>query len=241
MRLRSLHPWDLSPSEAITLQKRFASRVVLEGSPKDVHLVAAADVAYVDRPRGRWGAARAGLARAAAVVFSYPVLQLVEQRVIECQVSFPYVPGLLSFREIPALSLALEQLTARPNLLLVDGQGYAHPRRFGIACHLGLLLGIPTIGVAKSRLCGRHATLPQEAGARAPLEDSGEVIGLVLRTRTGVAPLYVSPGHLISPEAAADWTLRLCRGFRLPEPARLADRLSRGHPLTTDTEPPAPL
>lgn len=231
MRPPQLHPWDLSPAEAIALQRRLAHRIVRSGDRDDVRLVAAADVAYVDPPRGRWGAARAGLGRAAAVVMTYPAFGIVEQHAIECPVSFPYVPGLLSFREIPALSLALEQLSAPPDLLLVDGQGYAHPRRFGLACHLGLLAGVPTIGVAKSRLCGEHGPVPPEAGARVPLIDNGEVIGLVLRTRAGVAPLYVSPGHLISLEAAAEWTLRLCRGYRLPEPARLADRLSRGHPV----------
>ncbi len=229
MRLAHLHPWDLSPAEAIALQRRLAARVVLSGDPAaGVRLVGAADVAYVDPPRGRWGAARAGLARAAAVVMTYPTFEIVEERVIECPVAFPYVPGLLSFREAPAISLALERLSRQPDLLLVDGQGCAHPRRFGIACHLGLLAGIPTIGVAKSRLCGEHGPVPPEAGARVPLIDNGEVIGLVLRTRAGVAPLYVSPGHLISLEAAAEWTLRLCRGYRLPEPARLADRLSKG-------------
>jgi deoxyribonuclease V len=228
VRIRKTHAWDVSPADAIALQKRLASGVILAGDPDPVRLVAAADVAYVDPPHGRWGAARAGLARAAAVVMTYPALETVEQDVVECSVSFPYVPGLLSFREIPALSLALEQLSSRPDLLLVDGQGYAHPRRFGIACHLGLLAGIPTIGVAKSRLCGEHAPVPPEAGARVPLLDGGEVIGLVLRTRAGVAPLYVSPGHLISLESAAEWTLRLCRAYRLPEPARLADRLSKG-------------
>jgi deoxyribonuclease V len=235
VRLLDLHPWDLSPADAAASQKRLAPRVVCD--PADVRLVAAADVAYVDPPRGRWGAARAGVARAAAVLLSYPGLDVVEQAVTECSVAFPYVPGLLSFREAPALSLALERLSGRPDLLLVDGQGYAHPRRFGIACHIGILAGIPTIGVAKSRLCGEHGPLPPEAGARVPLVDKDEVIGLALRTRAGVAPLYVSSGHLISLESAAAWTLRLCRGYRLPEPARLADRLSKG---IADKEAPRP-
>jgi len=228
MRIRRLHRWDLSPAEAIALQGRLAPRVVLEGEPREVRLVAAADVAYADLPRGRWGAARAGLARAAAVLLSYPGLEVLEQHVLESPVSFPYVPGLLSFREAPGLCLALERMSQPPDLLLVDGHGYAHPRRFGIACHVGLLAGVPTIGVAKSRLCGDSGPLPLEAGARVPLVENGEIIGLVLRTRAGVAPLYVSIGHLISLEAAAQWTLRLCRGHRLPEPARLADRLSKG-------------
>ncbi len=231
MYLNQLHPWDVSPAEAIALQRRLSDRIVRSGEPVNLRLVAAADVAYIDRPRGRWGAARAGLARAAALLMTYPALEIAEQHVIECPVAFPYVPGLLSFREIPALSLALGQISAAPDLLLVDGQGYAHPRRLGIASHLGLLAGIPTIGVAKSRLCGEHAPMPPEAGARVPLTDGGETIGLVLRTRAGVAPLYISVGHLISLESAAEWTLRLCRSHRLPEPARLADRLSKGHPV----------
>ena len=231
MRLLDLHPWDLSPADAVACQERLAPSVVCEGDPGDVRLVAAVDVAYVDPPRGRWGAARAGVARAAAVLMSYPALDVVELIVSECAVAFPYVPGLLSFREAPAVCLALERLPRQPGLLLVDGQGYAHPRRFGIACHIGLLAGIPTIGVAKSRLCGQHGPLPAEAGARVPLIDNDEVIGFLLRTRTGVAPLYVSPGHLIGFDAAAEWTSRLCRGYRLPEPARLADRLSKGRSL----------
>lgn len=228
MRLRSLHPWELSPPEAAALQTRLASLVVREGIPGEVRLVAAADVAYVDRPRGRWGAAKAGLARAAAAALSYPELQVVEQQVAECPVSFPYVPGLLSFREAPALSVVLERLRAAPDLLLVDGQGYAHPRRFGIACHIGLLADVPTIGVAKSRLIGEHGPLPAEAGTHVPLVDAGEVIGAVLRTKEGAAPLYVSIGHLIGLDEAVEWTLRLCRGHRLPEPARIADHLSKG-------------
>jgi deoxyribonuclease V len=119
-------------------------------------------------------------------------------------------------------------LKRRPDLLLVDGHGFAHPRRFGIACHLGLLADLPAIGVAKSRLCGDHSEPAIEAGSTAELTDKGEVIGLVLRTRNNVAPLYISIGHHIGLHEAADWVLRLCRGYRLPEPIRLADRLSKG-------------
>lgn len=224
MRLRGLHPWDLTPSEAIALQSRLAPQVVREGDPGGVKLVAAADVAFVDRPYRR----QPGLARAAVVLLSYPDLAVIEQHVVEAPVTFPYVPGLLSFREVPALAHAFEALERRPDLLLVDGQGLAHPRRFGLACHLGLLLDVPAIGCAKSRLCGEHGTVPAEAGTRTPLIDRGEVIGLVLRTRAGVAPLFVSVGHRIGLDAAADWVLHLCRGYRLPEPIRLADRLSKG-------------
>jgi deoxyribonuclease V len=147
---------------------------------------------------------------------------------VEGDVSFPYVPGLLSFREIPLLTQALGRLETTPDLLLVDGQGYAHPRRIGIASHVGLLAGLPTIGCAKSRLCGEHAEPGRERGSQAPLLDGGEVIGTVLRTRDGIKPLYVSVGHLISLESAAAWVLRLATRVRLPEPVRVADALSKG-------------
>ncbi len=224
MLVRDLHSWDLTPSEAIALQTRLAPQAIREGDAGDVKLVAAADVAFVDRPYRR----QPGLARAAVVLLSYPDLAIIERHVVEAPATFPYVPGLLSFREIPALARAFEELERRPDLLLVDGQGLAHPRRFGLACHLGLLLDVPTIGCAKSRLCGEHAFLGLEPGSRTPLIDREEVIGLVLRTRAGVAPLYVSTGHRIGLDEAADWVLRLCRGYRLPEPIRLADRLSKG-------------
>ena len=228
MRLTDLHPWDLTPSEAIALQKRLASQVVCAGDPGAVRLVAAADVAFTDRPYRRQPA----LARAAVVVLSYPDLALREHHVVEQPLSFPYVPGLLSFREIPALSRAFAEVRSEPDLLLVDGHGYSHPRRFGIASHLGLLLGLPTIGCAKSRLCGEHPVPGPEQGAAAELVDSGEVIGLVLRTRAAVAPVYVSVGHRIGLREAADWVLRLTRGYRIPEPLRLADALSKGRVVT---------
>lgn len=224
MRLKQLHPWDLTPAEAIALQRELAPLVVCEGEAEDVRIVAAADVAFVDRPFRR----QPGLARAAVVAMSYPALEVLESHVIEAPVTFPYVPGLLSFREIPVLAQAFERLQCRPDLLLVDGQGYAHPRRLGIASHLGLLTDVPTIGCAKSRLCGDPAAPALEAGCTADLVYKGELIGLILRTRTKVSPLYVSVGNRISLRAAADWVLRLCRGYRIPEPIRIADRLSKG-------------
>jgi deoxyribonuclease V len=233
MRLQQLHAWDLSPSEAIALQKDLASRIVGAGGPGDVRLVAAADIAFVERTRGWQG----GLARAAVVLMSYPGLALVEQHVIKAPVAFPYVPGLLSFREIPALALAFERLAAAPDLLLVDGQGVAHPRRFGLAAHLGLLAGIPTIGCAKSRLCGQAADPAPKRGSVSDLVDGGERIGVVVRTKDRVKPLYVSVGHLISLECAAEWVLRLAPTHRLPEPIRLADRLSKGLPIAGNVPP----
>ena len=227
MRIRPLHPWPATPAGAIALQKQLAPQVILEGDPPEagVHTVAGCDLAFLDRGR------RSALARAAVVLLSYPDLQPVEQQVVEAPVTFPYVPGLLAFREVPVLLQAFEKLERTPDLLLADGQGYAHPRRFGIACHLGLLLDLPTIGVAKSRLTGEHEEPAPAAGARADLRDGGELIGVVLRTRERGRPLYVSPGHRIGFAPAADWVMRLSRGYRLPEPTRLADRLSKGLPL----------
>jgi deoxyribonuclease V len=178
-----------------------------------VRRVAGVDIS-VDRPGGR--------ATGAVVVLSYPELAVIEVAVARAPLTFPYVPGLLSFRETPVLREAFRRLAGPIDLLLVDGQGLAHPRRFGLACHLGLLLDAPAIGVAKSRLLGEHGPVGEEAGSRADLRDGAEVIGSVLRTRTGVRPLYVSIGHRVSLRQAEAWVLRCCRGYRLPEPTRLA-------------------
>jgi deoxyribonuclease V len=201
-----------------------APLVVGEGDVTDVRYVAAADVAFVDRPER----ARPEVARAAVVVLSYPSLDVIEERIVEVVTEFPYVPGLLSFREVPVLSKAFEKLEHEPDLLFVDGHGRAHPRRFGIACHLGLSLDVPTIGVGKTRLCGEHSEPAREKGATTMLVHRDEVIGHVLRSRDGVKPLYVSVGHRIGLTEASEWTLRLCQGFRLPEPIRVADRVSKG-------------
>ena len=224
MRVERLHEWDVTPTEAIALQKELAPRVVREGDPGDVRLVAAADLAFVDR---RWPR-QPTRGRAAVVLMRYPELDVIEEQVVEGDVSFPYVPGLLSFREAPLLAEAFERLRGAPDLLLIDGQGYAHPRRFGIASHLGLMANLPTIGCAKSRLCGEHAEPGPRRGSKAELRDGGEVIGAVLRTRAGVKPLYISVGHKIGLEAAVQWALRLAPRFRLPEPIRVADALSKG-------------
>lgn len=202
------------------IQRRLAAQVVAQGGPAEVRTVAGADIAVGGRD------ARVG--RGAVVVLSYPDLRLLEQVVVEAEVTFPYIPGLLAFREVPVLAEAFRQIRQQPDLLLVDGQGLAHQRRFGIACHLGLLLDVPTIGCAKSRLVGQHGTLREEAGSRTPLVDRGEVVGTVLRTRRGVSPLYISVGHRIGLQEAADWVLRLCRGFRLPDPTRLAHQAAGG-------------
>ena len=232
MRLRDLHPWRVTPAEAIAIQARLAPQVVAEGDPRDspegVRYVAGADIA-LGKPA--LSGAEGSNGRGAVVLLSYPDLRLVEHHLVEEPLTFPYVPGLLAFREVPVLARAFQQLERTPDLLLVDGHGLSHPRRFGLACHLGLLLDLPTIGVAKSRLLGRHDEPPAQAGGRTELRDGPDLIGLVLRTREGVSPVYVSIGHRIGLQEAAEWVLRLCRGYRLPEPTRLADQLSKGRQL----------
>ncbi|HEY8171474.1 MAG TPA: deoxyribonuclease V [Dehalococcoidia bacterium] len=219
MLVRHIHAWDLSPREAISLQSELASRIVREGDlpASRVRFVAGSDVAF-DRPSGR--------AVGAVVLLAYPSLECVERVTVETSVTFPYVPGLLSFRETPVLIQAFEQLREMPDLLMVDGHGYAHPRRFGFASHLGLLLDLPTIGVAKSRLLGTHESPAMARGSRVDLRDRDETIGAVVRTRERVRPIYVSVGHRISLEVAERWVLACAPNVRLPEPTRIADRLA---------------
>ncbi len=227
MRLRDLHAWQVTPAEAAAIQARLAPQVIAKGEPQHIRYVAGADIAFLDHRAGR----RPTAARGAVILLSYPDLRLVEQQVVEEPLTFPYIPGLLAFREVPLLARAFEKLQRTPDLVVADGHGLAHPRRFGIACHLGLLLDLPTIGVAKSRLTGQHLDPPSQAGASAELRDGPDLIGLVLRTRDGVRPVYVSVGHRIGLQEAGQWVLRLCRGYRLPEPTRLADQLSKGRSL----------
>ncbi len=210
--------WPATASEAVALQKDLAPRIETADRLGEVRTIAGIDVAF---PGG------GDVTRAAVVVLSYPDLAVIETRAVEEPTRFPYVPGLLSFREAPAVLSALEGLSAPPDLLMVDGHGIAHPRRLGIACHVGLLVGLPAIGVAKSRLCGRHDEPGPEKGARMPLTDGGETLGTVLRTRTRVKPVYVSPGHRVGLETAVRLVLACAPRFRLPEPTRLADKLSK--------------
>jgi deoxyribonuclease V len=218
--MRSIsHSWNLTPRAAIALQQRLRSRVIRLGRPRQVRTVAGTDVGF---ERG------GGIARAAVAVLSFPQLELVDYAVARRQARFPYVPGLLSFREVPALLAALDQLRVRPDLLLCDGQGLAHPRRFGIACHLGLICRIPSIGVAKSRLIGNHGEPPQRRGAWVPLRHRGETIGAVLRSRTGTRPIYVSIGHRVSLPVAVRYVMACTTRFRLPETTRWAHRLASG-------------
>ena len=219
MSLRIRHSWNLTPRAAIALQRRLRSKVVRLGRPRQVRTVAGADVGF---ERG------GGIARAAVAVLSFPQLELVDYAVARRQVRFPYVPGLLSFREMPALLAALNRLRVKPDLILCDGQGLAHPRRFGIACHLGVTCGVPTIGVAKSRLIGEHGEPMQRRGAWVALRDKGETIGAVLRSRAGTRPIYVSIGHRLSLPLAVRYVMACTTRFRLPETTRWAHRLASG-------------
>jgi len=211
------HRWDLSPEEAAALQRDLATKAERQNRLGPVKLVAGIDVSVRD-----------DAGRAAIVVLDFERLSPVEYAVATRPITFPYIPGLLSFREGPAALEALAQLKTTPDLLMVDGHGLAHPRRFGIASHLGLLADLPSIGCAKSRLVGRHDEPGQEVGNYAPLVDRGEVIGAVLRTRPGVSPVFVSIGHRIDLATSIQTVLACCRGYRLPETTRWAHRVAGG-------------
>lgn len=213
------HVWDVSPSEARAIQERLRPLVIMRDELGEVSRIGGIDVGFEDG---------GGVTRAAVVVLGFPDLTPLDRAVARRPTRFPYVPGLLSFREIPAVLDALEGLRVDPDLVICDGQGYAHPRRLGLACHLGLASGLPSIGAAKSRLIGDHAEPGREKGARTDLVDRGEVIGSVLRTRTGVQPLYVSVGHRVSLETAVAMVLACTTRYRLPETARMAHRLASG-------------
>ncbi len=219
MQLRHVHSWDVTPREAIAIQQQLRQQVRLENCPGEVCRVAGVDVGFEQRNT---------VTRAAVAVLSFPGLELQEYAIARQPTRFPYVPGLLSFREAPAVLEALEKLEQLPDLLLCDGQGIAHPRRFGIACHLGVLTGIPSIGVAKTRLVGCHDEVPEERGSRVPLYDKSEIIGVVLRSRRGVKPLYISPGHCVTLEMAMHYVMACLTRFRLPETTRWAHRLASG-------------
>ncbi len=218
---RYAHDFDVTTAQAREIQQRLRGHVVLADDFEPPRRVAGLDVGFEGPPRGR-----SGTMRAAVAVLAAGTLELIESARVRVPASFPYVPGLLSFREIPALLLALAELSVPPDLLVCDGQGVAHPRRFGIACHLGLLTGIHSIGVAKSRLVGTHETLPNAAGSRVPLMDGEERIGWVLRSRAGVKPLYVSPGHRVGFESAVTLPQGLLGRYRQPETTRAAHRLA---------------
>jgi len=216
MLTKKLHNWDLSYSEAVELQKRLASRVRFTALRKKPKLIAGLDCAFSkDGQR----------IIAAVVVLEMPGFELVESKSAAGKVTFPYIPGLLSFREAPVCIAAVEKLKTRPDIFLIDGQGVAHPRRLGLAAHLGLFFDKPTIGCAKSRLTGAFDEPPLEKGKHSPLKDNQELIGAVLRTRTNVKPVFVSVGNKCQLKDAIDITLEAATKYRLPEPTRLAHQL----------------
>lgn len=219
MDVPTLDPWPTNAKDAIALQTQLASQVIVQDTLGAIRTVAGVDVGFEQQGQ---------ITRAAVAVLTWPDLALHEQAIARCPTGFPYIPGLLSFREIPALLAALAQLQTTPDLLLCDGQGIAHPRRFGIACHLGVLVDLPSIGVAKSRLTGQHTAVPDEKGQWQPLIDREEVIGAVLRTRTRTKPLYISVGHRITLERSIDYVLSCTPRYRLPETTRCAHRLASG-------------
>ena len=209
--------WPGDAAGAIAIQNRLRDRVITTDQFETITTVAGIDAGFEQEGT---------ITRAAVVVLKLPELTLLEQAIAYRPTTFPYVPSLLSFREMPTVLDALTQLTLEPDLIVCDGAGIAHPRRLGIASHLGVLINKPTIGVAKSRLLGTHNELPPEKGAWVPLMDQGETIGAVLRSRTGTKPLYVSPGYRISLNTAVDYVLQCTPKYRLPETTRLADRLA---------------
>lgn len=228
MKAEKLHSWDVTTTEAVEIQKRLAARVSRVNEVDNPRFIAGVDISA---PK------QGGTATGAVVVLSYPDLEPVEVKVLTTEVTFPYVPGLLSFRESPILLSIFEQLETTPDLILVDGQGIAHPRRLGIASHLGLWLDAPTIGCAKSRLTGTHGAVGGESGSYAELMDeNGEVIGAALRTKAGSRPVYVSIGHKVDLPAAIGWVLACGRGHRLPEPTRLAHIAAGGGRIETACE-----
>jgi len=217
MRSRKItHRWDLTPSQAVALQRELAGHVAMRPLPQGVRMIAGADVAC-SRDNRRL---IAGL-----VLWDLHDNRIVERVVVQDEANFAYVPGLLSFRETPALLKAFELLRYEPDVVLCDAQGLAHPRRFGLACHLGVILDLPTVGCAKSKLCGTYEEPDEHKGAWQPLSDNGEVIGAVVRTRQRVKPVFVSVGHKADLDSAVDLVLRCTTRYRLPEPTRLAHQL----------------
>jgi deoxyribonuclease V len=218
MRVSRLHRWDVTPREAVHIQEDLRTRVIRSGRLANVRLIAGADTAFDTQSNAAF---------AAVVVLSFPGLTIIEKRVVRSKVTFPYVPGLLSFREALPLLRAFTQLRHEPDLVFIDGHGFAHPRRAGIACHLGLLLNRPVIGCAKSLLTGTYHDLGKARGSTAPLTDaSGEVLGTVLRTRDKIKPVFVSVGHKIRLANAVRWPAHPPIGFR-SQPGLLTSRRKR--------------
>lgn len=224
--MKNLHKWDLSPAEAASVQAELRDQLILKWDHRAVSTIGGADISI-----------KTDIARAAIIVISYPELAPLEAVVADAPLVFPYIPGLLSFREGPAVLAAWEKLQTKPDVLMFDGQGIAHPRGIGIASQMGIWLERPTIGVAKSRLYGRHEEAGPKRGDQTKLLDkNGSVIGTVLRTREKTNPLYVSPGHLIDVKHSTEFVMACCTSYRLPEPTRRAHKVAGGEKLRDEDD-----
>lgn len=224
MKVYNLHSWQVSIKQAEEIQKNLAAQLSLKNEVVNPCLIGGVDISRQDSK---------GVARGAIVVLGYPEFTVVETQTAEGKLNFPYIPGLLSFRESPLILAACEKLSVTPDLILVDGQGIAHPRGFGIACHLGLLLNIPTIGCAKSLLWGEYEPVDIKAGSYKEITDQKKVIGAALRTKAGMNPIYVSIGLKVDLPTALYWVMKCCRGYRVPEPIRLAHLAAGGKVVST--------
>lgn len=221
---RLMHAWNVTPAEAIAIQNELRRHIVTEDRLGPVKTVAGVDVGFPDRHT----------ARAAVVVLSFSELKPLDYAVAKVPVEFPYIPGLLAFREVPSVLAALEKLRVTPDLFIFDAQGLAHPRRLGLASHVGVLLDWPSVGCAKSRLTGATVEPGPERGSRSPLMDGGACIGAVVRTRTGIKPVYVSIGHKVDLDTAVRYVLDCAPRYRLPETTRYAHRLAGGEKIDLD-------
>ncbi|MBW4539500.1 MAG: deoxyribonuclease V [Myxacorys chilensis ATA2-1-KO14] len=219
MKIQQRHEWTLTAEAAVAIQQELRQEVVTHDQFGVVNHVAGIDVGFEEDGK---------ITRAAVAVLTYPELQFCDHAIARRPTTFPYIPGFLSFREVPAVLDALETVQTVPDLLLCDGQGLAHPRRLGIACHLGVLTNMPTIGVAKSLLVGKYGEVPEERGAWVELQHKGETIGAVLRTRPKTKPLFISLGHRISLETALSYVMGCTTKYRLPETTRHAHKLASG-------------
>jgi len=217
IRRRFAHSWDVMPREAVAIQKTLTEHIELSWHGDKITRVGGVDLSYARSSKEGY---------AAIVVMSVPEFEEIDATCIRCPITFPYVSGLLSFREAPAVLRAWETLHIKPQLLYVDGQGVAHPRGLGLAAHLGLLLEIPSIGCAKTRLVGDEYMVGPAKGEWAPLRYKGNTVGATVRTRAGVRPLYVSPGHRIDLKRSVEWVLSACERYRLPEPVRRAHMMA---------------
>jgi deoxyribonuclease V len=213
MNIRTLHPWKVSPKEGVRIQNDLRKKIILQKEFVHPRLVAGADVSYSKKSVQQW---------AMVIIFKYPELIPVEETAANRSVEFPYIPGLLSFREIPVILEAFRKIKNIPDVVIVDGQGIAHPRGLGLASHLGLILDLPTVGCAKKRLAGQHQEVADKAGSYRFLRINGKAVGAVLRTKKGVKPVFVSPGHRIDLTSSIELVLETTRGYRLPEPTRQA-------------------